>query len=332
MIFREGWGVTPSNLWNAHVLKTQKGHKEWPGIYIYTHIPFTCIFVYRKNTSSGDEIGGTRIWFSSHGLLLTLWTDCPACTKNIQRFDYTSRKKWTQVKGHGSSQLVTSHKSLVTPIYLQKTEKTSLNKLKDQKKKIGAFLLFPLLDLFPAKMESYFTNHTISLEKIQEEFPSKNSLPFGGPGPVIPPFLPKNPGVQWKLWDASYSSYLSNIAIFHWTMIMGERVIDHFFWMFWCFGWPMIMGSIFLAFRDPFSTYFHDFSGERGGKSFDPHGFCGTSKVFKCSSAALRRIFSSKIRPSKAFSCGSCSGAWLLRQFLPVWRKRWVPSVEVKIT
>lgn len=55
--------------------------------------------------------------------------------ENIQRFYYTSRKKWTRVEGHGSSQVVTSHKSRVTPIYLQKTEKTSLNKLKDTKKK-----------------------------------------------------------------------------------------------------------------------------------------------------------------------------------------------------
>lgn len=172
MIFREGWGVTPSNLWNAHVLKTQKGHKEWPGIYIYTHIPFTCIFVYRKNTSSGDEIGGTRIWFSSHGLLLTLWTDCPACTKNIQRFDYTSRKKWTQVKGHGSSQLVTSHKSLVTPIYLQKTEKTSLNKLKDQKKRSVHFYCSLCLIYFQPKW-----NHISPTTRFPWKKYRKNSLP-----------------------------------------------------------------------------------------------------------------------------------------------------------
>ena len=47
-----------------------------------------------------------------------------------------------------------------------------------------------------------------------------------------------------------------------------------------------------------------------------------TSKVFKCSVAALRRIFSSKIRPSKAFSCGSCGchwrcGGWCLSQIPP---------------
>ena len=93
--------------------------------------------------------------------------------ENIQRFYYTSRKKWTRVLGHGSSQVVTSHKSRVTPIYLQKTQKTSLNKLKDTKKKRSVHVSSLSLILFLAKMESYFTNHTISLKKIQEEFPSK---------------------------------------------------------------------------------------------------------------------------------------------------------------
>lgn len=95
------------NLWNAHFLKTQKGHKELPGICILNF----SLFVYRKNTSSGDKIGGTRIWFPVHGFLLTLWTDCPACTKISKDSTTLLEKnglgywdmallKWSQVTSH----------------------------------------------------------------------------------------------------------------------------------------------------------------------------------------------------------------------------------------
>lgn len=214
----------------------------------------------------------------------------------------SGRGTWLFSSGHKSQVTCNSHLS-------PKNRKNLPQQIKrHQKKKIGAFL-FPLLDLFLAKMESYFTNHTISLEKYRKN-PLPKSLPFGGPGPEIT--LPPE-----KSWVSGKYGIPPTFVSFHFGFLVH---------------WTMNYGRSF-AFRDSFSTSFHDFSGERGGKSFDPHGFCGTSKVFKCSSAALRRIFSSKIRPSKAFSCGSCND-WFGRcaNFFPFENKRWVPNVEVKIT
>ena len=182
--------------------------------------------------------------------------------ENIQRFYYTSRKKWTRVEGHGSSQVVTSHKSRVTPIYLQKTEKPPSKNSKDTKKKARCiFVPFPWF--ISSQNRIIFHQPHDFPEKIQKEFPSKNSLPFGGRGPVIKPFLPKNHGVQWKLWDASNSSYLSNIAIFH-LHDYGRKSNLSFLLDVFLGSAPMIMGSIFLAFRDHFPLTSMIFSGERG--------------------------------------------------------------------
>jgi len=80
----------------------------------------------------------------------------------------SGRGTWLFSIGHKSQVTCNSHLS-------PKNRKNLLQQIKRHpKKKIGAFL-FPLLDLFLAKMESYFTNHTISLKKIQEEFPSKKA-------------------------------------------------------------------------------------------------------------------------------------------------------------